>query len=146
MNNELKKENNKIKKENLNLNEECKELKLELNEIKNKYNKLYRKYNIDIKNYKNWDSDKITDWIISLNEDEYGKYENNLRKNLKNESMTGLYLKDLDKNDLHRFGITAFSHKSEIIKQIRKLTSQNNRNNNNSIILYNGKHEQVYIG
>ena len=66
----------------------------------------------------------IVDWIISLNED-YVKYEDILRVNLNKESLDGSCLVELDKNDLHRFGIDNYKHKSAILKQIKQLISGN---------------------
>ena len=109
-------------KEKLNkANEECKEYKLQLNELKGKYDKLYRKV-IDKNNYEKWNADMITNWIISLGQ-EYEPYEKLLRMNLKKESLDGSCLKELDKNDLHRFGVENFKHKSAILRHIQQLIS-----------------------
>merc|ERR1719245_1122510 len=88
-----------------------------------KYNKLYRKSNIDENDYINWDSDIITDWILNLDQ-EYERYEDPLRANLKKEEVDGSLLVELDKNDLHRLGIITLKHKIAITKQIKRLTNQ----------------------
>ena len=98
----LIKENDNLKNQNIKLNEEYKQSQIELNDLKLKYNKLYRKHNIDIENYKNWNYDNITDWIISLDDGIYEKYENKLREILKDEEMCGDLLSNLDKNDLDK--------------------------------------------
>ena len=53
--------------------------------------KLLRKSNIDERDYENWDSDMITDWIVGLDK-EYEKYEEELRKNMKAEDVDGSVL------------------------------------------------------
>ena len=50
------------------------------------------------------------------------------------QSVDGSCSNNLDKNDLHRFGITDFKSKTSILKHIKKLTTQqilNNINDNN---------------
>ena len=82
-----------------------------------------RKCKLDESQYEEWDSELIADWIISLH-DEYKGYEEILRKNLKIEAVDGASLPDLDKGDLHRFGILQFKHKNQIMQSIKKLTSK----------------------
>merc|ERR1712032_1789853 len=108
---------------NIKLNEECKELQMDLNEMTVRYNKLYRKSNIDENDYMNWDSGIITDWILHLDQ-EYERYEDPLRANLKKEEVDGSLLNELDKNDLHRFGIITLKHKIAITKHIKRLINQ----------------------
>ena len=106
---------------------------------------MYRKHNIDIKNYQNWNYDNITDWIISLDDGIYEKYEKILREQLKDEEMSGDVLSTLDKNDLGRFGIKNYKHKLAILNHIKKLTSK--QNNNNNIMAFNeGNNQTAYIG
>eukprot|EP01084_Bolivina_argentea_P236207 397233_1 len=126
----LKKENekltenyNKMNESNIKLNEECKELHSKLTEMKAKYNKLYRKINIKESEYMSWNSDNITDWIISL-DPEYEIYEEILRKNLSEEQVDGELLGTLDKNDIHRMGIKPLKHKNSIIDHIKRLTTK----------------------
>lgn len=73
-------------------------------------------------NYKLWQFDNIIDWICSLDDGQYQVYAHALHKNLKTENIKGIHLKELSKSDLHRLGITDFSHKKAIIKYIKALT------------------------
>ena len=111
------------------------ELTMKLKAMTIKYNALYRKCNIDESNYNNWSCDHIADWIVGLNAD-YKQYENTLRANLKKEQVDGSLLIELDKSDLHRFGIIALKHKVAICQQIKRL-----------IVSYQdeGKNETVYM-
>lgn len=103
---------------------ECKELRDNLRIITEKYNKLLRKGDLDESKHLSWNSDLITDWIISLR-DEYKAYEQALRINLKKECVDGSLLASLDKNDLHRFGIINLKHKMDVINHIKILTTTN---------------------
>ena len=73
--------------------------------------------------FKQWDSDQLTDWIVGLDIN-YEKYEQGLRANLKNEGVTGELLSELDKNDLHRFGVNMLKDKIAILKNIKRITEQ----------------------
>ena len=65
---------------------------------------------------------EIIDWICSLDDGKYQVYAHALHENLKKENIKGIHLKELSKSDLHRLGITDFSHKKAIIKYIKALT------------------------
>eukprot|EP01084_Bolivina_argentea_P115886 206002_1 len=80
------------------------------------------KWVIENTDYRKWDSDIITNWIISLHKD-YEQYETSLREKLREEQLTGTDVAYIDKNDLDRFGVKTFKHKREIITHIQKLTS-----------------------
>ena len=43
---------------------------------------------------------------------------------MKNESVDGTLLGDLERNDLHRLGINNLKHKIAIMKHMRRLSSQ----------------------
>ena len=110
----------KLSKSNIELNAECKELSHELVDVKGKYNALLRKININEDDYMKWDSDTIVDWIIGL-DDSYQKYEEVLRKNLKEEEVDGASMNEFEKSDLHRWGITKFKDKGAIMREIARI-------------------------
>ena len=116
----IEKEKNDLQQRNIELNEEQKETKMELKEVKDKYNALLRKTKLDESKYEEWDCELITDWIISL-DDNYKRYEGVLRERLKEEELDGSAFPELEKNDLHRFGITKFNDKSAIMKHIKRV-------------------------
>ena len=111
----------KVRKENIELNEECKELKHDLEDVKAKYEELKR-MNINEEEFMKWESDTITDWIVGL-EDNYKKYEEVLRKNLRADEVDGSTLPEVDKNDLRGFGINIMKDRIAIIKHIKRITS-----------------------
>ena len=134
---EMEKKYNNVNENNIKLNEECKELQIELRDLKSKYNELKR-MNIDESKFMEWDSDVIVDWIVGLNE-EYKQYEKVMRVNMKKEDLDGSILEDLDKNDLHRFGVVSIKHKVGIIKQIKRICNAGGKHvshvqNNNNVI------------
>ena len=104
------------------LNEQ-KKIQMELDEIKDKYNKL-NSSNVDQSIYREWDSDSIIDWILSLNE-EYKKYEQSLRTKMKSEGIDGSLLSQIERNDLDRFGVKELKDKIFIIQKIKRLTEDN---------------------
>ena len=46
-----------------------------------------------------------------------------MRANMKKEGMDGSVLAELERNDLHRFGIENIKHKISIMKNIKRITS-----------------------
>ena len=80
-----------------------------------------RNKNIKKNDYLQWNYHQIIEWICSLQNGKYDKYESRLFVTMKDENITGRSLIDLDKNDLHRYGITAFSDKINILKHIKDL-------------------------
>ena len=76
-NEQVENENNVLKKQAAEMNQECNEYKSKLYALEIKYDELYRDYNMTMSNYKNWDSDMITNWIMSLSKD-YEEYEKRL--------------------------------------------------------------------
>ena len=52
-----------------------------------------------------WTSDEFVDWICSLEEDKYMKYENALRSAFKKDGVCGALIPDIEKNDWIPWGI-----------------------------------------
>eukprot|EP01084_Bolivina_argentea_P113609 202443_1 len=67
-----------LRQQNNVLNDECKEAKLELFEVKRELKEL-KKNNIDPSKFRKWTSDEFVDWICSLEQGKYSKYEEKLR-------------------------------------------------------------------
>ena len=68
-----------------------KKIQMELNQlrdIKQKYDVLLRKTRLDESKYLEWNSESIVDWIMGLSDD-YQKYEQLLRRNMKEEEIDG---------------------------------------------------------
>lgn len=63
-------------------------------------------------------------WIVSLDEQRFGKYFGVLSVNLKKEMIDGSCLSDLTADDLYRCGIVNFKDKRDIMRGIRKFVQQ----------------------
>eukprot|EP01084_Bolivina_argentea_P222350 376361_1 len=112
------------------------DLKSKLN---SKYDALYDRFKnlnrwiVSNTDYRRWHSDIITNWIIQINLDnEFDRgIPGKLRKQLREEHITGNDLISLTKNDFKRFGLEHDDYKNLvdcILQEIRKLTQRKNEN------------------
>eukprot|EP01083_Nonionella_stella_P139793 427216_1 len=125
------------------LNEECKESKLELNEVKKELNKLKRLRRINLSNYLNWSDDDIMDWILTLEEGRYEKYEKKLRAVFNEEGVCGQAMPFIDKPELKGWGITNFMDRNNIYQHLQDLVAQNNHIKNEQEL--EGGNDTAYI-
>ena len=114
-----------------NLTKERDEFEDEYKQIAIKYNDLQKRQNknnknhmngFEIKHHSEWNCFDVSQWICALESGKYTKYESRLSITVKDENITGRLLLDLDKNDLHRLGITAFADKLNVLKHIKTLS------------------------
>ena len=96
-------------------------MKMEHRELQAKYHALQSKYAQS--NHQLWTSRDIAQWISGLNPG-YSKYREALSVNLTAEGIDGLCLKNLDKTDLHRLGITQFKDKCDVYRSIQQLINK----------------------
>ena len=68
-----------------------------------------------------WNTQQTVQWIVSLDEQRYAKYYDDLLVNMQKEGVDGDCLADLCKDDLYRFGIVQFKDKRDILRSIRQL-------------------------
>eukprot|EP01083_Nonionella_stella_P118356 353303_1 len=99
-----------------------KELEREHNALQMEYEKVANN-NCD---YLLWNTKDVVHWMVHLNESRYAQYYEALISNMEAEGIDGQCLLNIDKNDLHRFGITHFQHKHEIHKHIQELIENHN--------------------
>merc|ERR1712228_334622 len=99
-------------------NEEINEYKRQINEISEEKKEETEEREID---FVEWEWHDIMEWIISLNNGKYKKYQNVLTEKLMEEEVKGQHLCYIDKNDLHRFGISSFSDKVDVYHRIQRL-------------------------
>eukprot|EP01084_Bolivina_argentea_P049188 90499_1 len=129
---ELNEDKTKSRNENDLLNEricelenEKKEMQIKINEMENEIKEL-KITAMDTKKYKEWDSNQIFVWIMSLDDGtRYKRYEQVLKIQLKEQEVTGADLKSLELNYMKELGITAFKDKKYLYDQIQALTRQN---------------------
>eukprot|EP00484_Ammonia_sp_Unknown_P000176 CAMPEP_0197021130 /NCGR_PEP_ID=MMETSP1384-20130603/2030_1 /TAXON_ID=29189 /ORGANISM="Ammonia sp." /LENGTH=191 /DNA_ID=CAMNT_0042448893 /DNA_START=42 /DNA_END=617 /DNA_ORIENTATION=+ len=76
------------------------------------------------KHHSEWHHDDIVSWICELDNGKYAKYAAALWATMREEEMRGDLLRTLDKNDLHRFGITKHGDKVELMRHIDRLLDQ----------------------
>ena len=120
--------------ENMNLNEECKEKLSELEQIKKELNTLKRLSDIDTNRYREWSSDEVVDWLISLEKGKYQKYEQMLRVIFNKEGVNGEGIESINQSELGGWGVQSFMDRANITKRIQLLVNKNknqNANNNN---------------
>eukprot|EP01083_Nonionella_stella_P249183 861916_1 len=113
-----------LRQQNNVLNDECKEAKLELFEVKRELNELKKK-NIDLSKFREWTSDEFVDWICSLEQGKYSKYEEKLRVVFIEEAISGEAIPHIEKNDWKAFGITVFMDRTNLHKHVQGLVNYN---------------------
>eukprot|EP01083_Nonionella_stella_P051619 137057_1 len=75
------------------------------------------------KEFEAWSASDVVQWIMSLDEDKFHKYEAELTKNIATENIDGQCLESLDKGDLHRLGVTDFKDKKDLLQRIKELVT-----------------------
>lgn len=113
-----------------NLSKERDEFEDEYKQIQIKYKELQMRQNnnnndgngFEMRHHSEWNCSDVSQWICALENGRYNKYESRLSVTIKDENITGRLLMDLDKNDLHRLGITAFADKLNVLKHIKSLS------------------------
>merc|ERR1712113_1352096 len=114
----------RLKEEIESLSEECKENKLALNEMRSELEAMKRKQNMDVRKWREWDSDEVVDWICSIEDGKYMKYEEGLRSAFREEEVNGSHLTAIGKSELRDWGIKSFSDRLGMEKQIQQLVAQ----------------------
>ena len=71
--------------------------------------------------YLDWNHEDIINWIMSIENDRFRKYEYVLKQSFSEEELKGPHLVDVDKTDIHRWGIKPFGDKQKLWKSIREL-------------------------
>ena len=85
-------------------------------------NKESKLQNINTDNYEEWSVNEVIHWIISLDPDNYGQYEERMRKVMIEEDVTGYCLdQDVDIKDMTRWGVTEIQHSKAVLKAIKAL-------------------------
>merc|ERR1711879_117731 len=85
-----------------------KEKEMELQELREEIKRL-KLQSVDESNFMKWGPDEIAAWIINLNKERMGKYEQAIKVNLKKDNVRGSLLSEVDGGDLGYWGIDDFS-------------------------------------
>ena len=117
--NEAKAESETLKKENKELSGKI----MEIRQTQNERDQLEMEYVRKLRqiHHKLWNTKDIVIWIVNLDKDNYGKYRDVLSENLMNEEVDGSCLKDINRNDLCRFGIKLFKDNNDIWNKMQRL-------------------------
>eukprot|EP01083_Nonionella_stella_P236245 829918_1 len=94
---ELVRANKQLESQNTSLMEECKEIEMKFDDLNRKYDDLRKNKQLDVNNYVNWTGDDVADWIVSLDNGQYKKYENNIRQTFNNDNIDGSCLPHVEK-------------------------------------------------
>ena len=118
----MKQENERLRQENQRLKaqvdmllDEKKEMEIKFDTLK-KENKL-----LDPLKYAQWSSDDLIHWILSLENNRFVKYEQQLRKIFNEQEIDGSCLDNVIKTDLTEWGIKNFKDKSNLFDSIQNL-------------------------
>eukprot|EP01084_Bolivina_argentea_P094226 169387_1 len=106
-----------------NLDDKCCELEKIKNDI-DVYGHTKDKYDM-------WDSKDVYDWIVSVYNGRFKKYEMMLYTNIKKENIIGNCLPKLDIRDIDRIGITEFKDKIALMVKINELIGNSGIQNSN---------------
>merc|ERR1712154_271552 len=102
-----------------------------INDLKNQIQKLKVKA-LDINLFTEWDSNDVLNWILSIENGVFGKYEKKLKQEIMEGEVTGNDLLTLNVEDIKTLGISKFAHRKLLLSNIAKLIQiQDNDNKQN---------------
>ena len=93
-----------ISEQNTVLQEEEKERQMELEQLREEVKRL-KLLSLDETKYMDWNAEEISEWILNLDIDRMSKYEDVIRKNVKEDEVDGSLLSEVDGGDLRVWGI-----------------------------------------
>eukprot|EP01083_Nonionella_stella_P039678 107907_1 len=147
--NELKqqiKENKDLQAQNNRLLDEQKEYQTTIHDLRLEISKLKQK-SMDTVNYMNWKYEDIVMWIMSLSNNRFNKYHDQLLQSLKEEGIQGVHLDEVNEVDIKGWGVKNFEDKKFLMTKIKELRHQNNKQNNDANHNYNNEGAlTAYIG
>ena len=100
----LVKKNESLTQRILLLEEEQKEKEMRIQELQTE-NKQLKLQTLDERKYPQWNWEEIAMWIVNLDIDRMGKYNDVIRRNLRNDEVDGSLLSEVDGGDLRVWGI-----------------------------------------
>ena len=85
-------------------------------------NKRLRVQNVDPSKFREWSTQEVVAWIVSLNPDSLGLYEDTMLRVMTEEGVDGECLdEDVSIADLKRWGVTLYKHSKHVLKEIKAL-------------------------
>ena len=83
-----------------------------------------RRENIDITKYMEWSAEEFVDYICTIEDGRFIKYEEILRETFKNEDIDGQAIPHIEKNEWRNFGVKNYMDRTILHKCIKNLTQQ----------------------
>ena len=115
-------------------NEELrKQLSLTQSEIKQQskeLEKMRRVQNLDTSKYWLWTSQELADWITSIKNNQYSKYESKLRQKI---NVTGSAMETIEEKDLENWGIESSIDRAVLFRNIQLLVNDRQSNYNTNL-------------
>ena len=130
---ELQSKVNALNQKVATLENEQKEYEMTINELKEQVKKL--KVNaLDINEFREWDSNDVINWILSIDDGVLAKYEEKVKQEILDGEIEGTDLITMDMDDIKRLGIGKFAHRKVLQTNIAKLKQINdNKQNANNV-------------
>ena len=72
-----------------------------------------------------WSSDELVDWIVTINDGQFSKYEDVLRESFKTDNVNGLSLEKINRAELRNWGIWSLSDRAALFECIQELINEN---------------------
>eukprot|EP01084_Bolivina_argentea_P251764 422400_1 len=113
----------KLKNDKKRLYGDQKENTMLINDLKKEIKDLKSK-KLDCSKYLEWKTEEILQWILTLENGRYVKYENVLCESLKDEGVKGVHLPKVDSSDVKRWGIKQFDDIKNFTESIQQLTEK----------------------
>ena len=104
------------------LKEKREEIRTELEAAKAELAKLRRK-NMDTTKYMEWSAEEFVDYICTVDNGIFLKYEDILRESFKNDDVDGEAIPHLEKNEWRGFGIKNYMDRAKLHKCIKDLVN-----------------------
>ena len=104
--------------------EEYKDVQMELDEVRSELSMMKRKQNLNPSRYLQWNSDEAVDWICSIENGRFVKYEDALRPCFAEEGVTGTDLEHITQSALRDWGVKTFKDRIALEKEIQQLVAQ----------------------
>eukprot|EP01084_Bolivina_argentea_P146479 256447_1 len=123
-------ENNVLKVQVNILEHEKKDNEMKINELNDKIQELKMKL-IDINRFREWNEEDVLNWIFSINNGLFLKYENELRYEIMECEIKGVDLLKIRRKDIKDFGVKTFSDQKILEEKIDMLRAINDVNYNN---------------
>ena len=127
----LQERNNEIEQRTIGLMKSIAKLKNENNSLSLQYDKVLSQYKslkndikseqLDISEYKSWSRQQVLEWILSLDDCRFIKYDNLLALKFEEQQFDGSCLDDVDAEELKMWNIKSESDRSALLHHIKLL-------------------------